>query len=180
MREKHGVRVCYAADEFYLAAGREIPPAEFYGDFDQLENGVGLIALLADEFDAALEDEPATSSSRKIVIATGVAAAPFITDMAGRAMGKFSGLDVRVFPIVNDFFGHDITVAGLVTGGDIVRQLDGLNDVEELLIPSAMLRHEGDLFLDGVSVEELEERLGVPVRVVDNDGYELLNAMLGR
>jgi NifB/MoaA-like Fe-S oxidoreductase len=100
--------------------------------------------------------------------------------MAERAVEKFPGLSVRVFAIANDFLGHDITVAGLVTGQDILRQLEQPQQYQELLIPAVMLRHEGDLFLDGMSLTELEQNLSVPVRTVANDGYELLDAMLGR
>jgi NifB/MoaA-like Fe-S oxidoreductase len=180
MQAAHDGRVCYAADEFYLAAGQPIPDAGYYGDFDQLENGVGLLALLMDEFASALENEEPTATQRSVALATGVGAAPFLREMAEQACQAFTGLDAQVFPIVNDFFGHDITVAGLVTGGDIVRQLEQPERFQELLIPSVMLRHEGDLFLDGMSLDELTEQLGIPVRVVANDGFELLDAMLNR
>lgn len=180
MLEKHGFRICYPADEFFLAAGRGIPPAEYYGDFDQLENGVGLWALLRWEFLEALKDVPECSVRRRVSIATGTAAAPLLRELAGAATARFPGLMLEVFPIVNRFFGESITVAGLVTGKDLLRQLAHRELSESLLFPSSMLRHEGDMFLDDVTVEELEDRLGVPMAPVPNDGGLLLDAMLGR
>ena len=175
----HGQRVCYAADEFYLAAERPVPAAEFYEEFAQLENGVGLLALLEDEFRQALELEAPRRVSRRVGIATGYAPQNLIRSLARQAMELFPGLEVSVFPIRNDFFGPDITVAGLVTGEDLTGQLKGRDPGDELLFPSVMLRHEGDLFLDGLSMAELAEALGLPVRPVNNDGFQLLEAMLG-
>ena len=177
--EKTGRRRVYAADEFYLIAGREMPEAAFYEDFALLENGVGLWALLKSEAADAVTDEPAPQSPRRVSLATGVSAAPLMRELVDMAAAKWHNLNGRVYPIVNDFFGHTINVAGLVTGGDLIRQLKDKPLGDELLIPSVMLRREGDLFLDDVSLDDVERELGVPLRPVPNDGYALMAALAG-
>ena len=174
MLERCGERVCYAADEFYLKAGLPIPDASFYGAFDQLENGVGLIANFREEFSFALEDFAGDEKKRSCTLVTGVAFAPFLEELLDALRRKCHNLTCNVAPIRNEFFGESINVAGLVTGQDILRQLEGAPLGERLLLPSTMLRHEGDVFLDDVSLEELGQRLGVPVTVVPDDGGELL------
>ncbi len=177
--EKYGSRRVYASDEFYLLAGREIPDAAFYGDFLQLENGVGLWALLKNEVDAALLDiDDIPETTRNISIATGVSAAPLIKEIAEKCKQRNKKLTCTVYPIINNFFGERITVSGLVTATDIVEQLGGKDLGEALLIPSAMLRSEGDMFLDSVTVDELSKRLNVKIIPVDNDGYSLVDAIL--
>lgn len=178
---EHGTRLCFAADEFYLKAGLPIRPASFYEDMDQLENGVGLVALLEDSFAAAVKanDRDRLEKPRRVSIATGVAACPLIDKLARTAQNSIAGLDCRVYPIINDFFGHLINVSGLVTGGDLIRQLEGKELGDELLIPSAMLNSEGGVFLDDVTVGEVERRLSVKVRAVANDGFDLFGAMTG-
>lgn len=178
--ERYGQRRIYAADEFYLLAGREIPDAEYYGDFLQLENGVGLWSLLRSEVSAALKDlgNP-HCRERKISMATGEAAYPLICSAARRCEKKMPGLSVSVYAVKNNFFGGKINVAGLVTAADITEQLKDAELGEELLIPSVMLRNEGDMFLDSVTLDELSARLGVKITPVSNDGYELVAAILG-
>lgn len=178
--QKYGQRICYAADEFYLKAQLPIPPAPFYGDFDQLENGVGLMASLKQEFLDALEDFVPPASSRKVTLATGVAAHPFLDTLLDELRQRCHNLTCNVVPIVNDFFGDTITVAGLVTGGDLLKQLRGRELGDALLLPDVMLRREGDIFLDDVSLEELSEALQIQIITVPNDGYALLDAVVGR
>ena len=178
--QKYGQRICYAADEFYLKAQLPIPPAPFYGDFDQLENGVGLMASLKQEFLDALEDFIPPASSRKVTLATGVAAHPFLDTLLDELRQRCHNLTCNVVPIVNDFFGDTITVAGLVTGGDLLKQLRGRELGDALLLPDVMLRREGDIFLDDVSLEELSEALQIQIITVPNDGYALLDAVVGR
>lgn len=178
--QKYGQRICYAADEFYLKAQLPIPPAPFYGDFDQLENGVGLMASLKQEFLDALEDFVPLASSRKVTLATGVAAHPFLDTLLDELRQRCHNLTCNVVPIVNDFFGDTITVAGLVTGGDLLKQLRGRELGDALLLPDVMLRREGDIFLDDVSLEELSEALQIQIITVPNDGYALLDAVVGR
>ena len=178
--KKFGERIVYAADEFYLCAGRTIPPSEFYGEFSQLENGVGLISNLSQEFHDAMQDFSCPGKARRVTVATGVAASKFIRGLLDELTIKCNNLTCNVVAVTNDFFGHNITVAGLVTGGDIIRQLRGADLGDALLIPSVMLRREGDVFLDDVSVGELSRALRVRVIPVKNDGYELLDAVIGR
>ena len=178
--QKYGQRICYAADEFYLKAQLPIPPAPFYGDFDQLENGVGLMASLKQEFLDALEDFVPPVSARKVTLATGVAAHPFLDTLLDELRQRCHNLTCNVVPIVNDFFGDTITVAGLVTGGDLLKQLQGRELGDALLLPDVMLRREGDIFLDDVSLEELSEALQIQIITVPNDGYALLDAVVGR
>ena len=178
--QKYGQRICYAADEFYLKAQLPIPPAPFYGDFDQLENGVGLMASLKQEFLDALEDFVPPASARKVTLAPGVAAHPFLDTLLDELRQRCHNLTCNVVPIVNDFFGDTITVAGLVTGGDLLKQLRGRELGDALLLPDVMLRREGDIFLDDVSLEELSEALQIQIITVPNDGYALLDAVVGR
>ena len=179
MLEKHGSRVIYIADEFYLKAEMPIPSYEEYEDFPQIENGVGLIASLRDEFCMALEDAEETAVKRKVSVATGKAAYSFMCELANAAMDKVKGLEIKVYEIENNFFGERITVTGLLCGCDLKTQLSGKELGEELLISRSMLRAEEEVFLDDVTVEELSMTLGVPIKAVYNDGYELLDAFLG-
>jgi len=179
MQRQHGQRICYASDEFYLLTGRTMPDASYYGAFDQLENGVGMSALLADEFIQALEDAPYIETPRKVSIATGAAAAPLIQNLIGRARDCLPNLKADVYPIVNHYFGQTITVAGLVTGTDLIAQLSGKELGDALLIPDSMLRHDGDLFLDDLSPEDVSSALGLPVIPVEVNGQALLDTLIG-
>ena len=176
--KENGYRRVFGSDEFYIMAGRSIPDSAFYEDFLQLENGVGLWALLRDEARLAIEAAPENIAKRRVSIATGVSAAKLIEEIIDLLCKKCHNLSGEVFAIKNNFFGEKITVAGLVTGGDILNQLKGKDLGDALLIPSSMLRHENDLFLDDMHIDELSGALGVPVIPVNNDGYELVEAIL--
>ncbi len=177
--EENGSRIVYAADEFYIKAGIPFLSDREYEDYAQLENGVGLVTSLETEFAYAVEDTDSDDRQRTVTIATGVSAAPILQNMLDANMKKWASVKYNVVPIINNFFGETITVAGLVTGGDLIAQLKGRHLGDELLIPRVMLRHEGDLFLDDTSLEDVERELSISVRVVSNDGYELLDAVLG-
>ncbi len=178
--EKYGNRRCFAADEFYLLAKREIPDYDFYGDFLQLDNGVGMWALLKRECFDALEDyEPKGEYKRHITLVTGVAAYPLIKEIAQKCEEKQKGLKADVKKITNNYFGKKITVAGLVTATDIQKQLLGKDLGEEMLIPKTMLRSEEDMFLDSITVENLSKELNVKITAVDSDGYSLISAIMG-
>lgn len=180
MFQKTGERVCYAADEFYLKAGLPIPDASFYGAFDQLENGVGLIANFQEEFADALEEFPGDDTPRSCTLVTGVSFAPFLDKLLDGLRGKCNNLQCKVIAIRNDFFGESINVAGLVTGGDILRQLQGVELGDRLILPDTMLRQGEAVFLDDVTLEELERELGVPVVVAPDNGGGLLNLITGK
>lgn len=175
---EHCSTMIWAADEFYLKAGRPLPHAGYYEDYPQLENGVGLVALLRDEFTDAMEDLEGDSIFRELSVATGVSASPIIAAMLDEAEKKWHNSTWHIHTIKNNFFGESITVAGLITGRDLIEQLKGKHLGSRLLIPSVMLRREGDLFLDSVSIDEVESELGVEVVTVPNDGYVLLEELL--
>lgn len=179
MLAKHGQRVFYASDEFYLKAERPLPDGEFYGDYGQLENGVGMLTLQREQFRDAIPLFEPDGRVRNFSIATGVAAAPFIQKLVDEAKETWHNLNGRVYPIVNDFFGHDITVAGLITGQDLIAQLKGKDLGDELLLPDVLLKFHEDVFLDDVTLDQVREALGVPITMVNSDGYELLRCMLG-
>ncbi len=178
--EEYGNRRCYASDEFYLLANRDMPSAEYYGEFLQLENGVGLWSLLLKEAtDAIAINDYKLIEKRKITLATGTDAYPLIVEIVDKAAKKWDNLECSVCAVRNDYFGHSITVAGLVTATDIEKQLMGKDLGEELLIPAVMLRSERDMFLDSVTVDQLSEKLGVKITAVEIDGYEMISRILG-
>ncbi|MBP3327607.1 MAG: DUF512 domain-containing protein [Clostridia bacterium] len=174
--------IAYASDEFYIKAGLQMPEASRYGDFDQLEDGVGLWTLLKDEFYEAVNgfDYDLNNQNRKVTIATGVAAYPLMCELACKAEEICQGLTVNVVEVENRLFGNKINVAGLICGEDYYYALKDLDLGEELLIPAVSLRHEGDMFIDDVTLDELSERLNIKITPVRNDGYELLSKIAGK
>lgn len=178
--QKHDVRLAYCSDEFYIDAGLPLPGEDYYDGYPQLDNGVGLITSMKGEFEAELDflDEYPREGVGELSVATGAAAFSFISGLASALERRVDGLCIHVYKIENDYFGHTVTVAGLVTGGDILAQLRGKPLGERLIIPSVMLRSEGDLFLDGMSFEELSDGLGVPVCVSDTGGADFIRAVL--
>ena len=173
-----GTRFVYPADEFYVKAGVPIPPEEFYEDYPQLENGVGLLRLLRTEFEEALPDIN-RASEKPFSIATGLAAFDWISGLVETAKEKFPQITAHVYGITNEFFGDTVDVTGLITGRDLIRQLTGRPLGERLLIARNMLRHGETVFLDDITVEGLEHALGVPVRIVEQDGADLARAICG-
>ncbi len=176
----YGRRGCYPSDEFYVLAGRPIPNEEFYDGYPQIENGVGLLRSLQKELEDVLTDENGDTVSRDVGIITGVLPADYMRELMGKIQSKFNGLRFEIYPIINHFFGDKITVSGLVTGTDIVKQLRGLELPSRLLIPSSMLRAEQDLFLDSMSLDEVSAALNRPIFTSMNDGADLLDKVLGR
>ncbi len=173
-----GSRIFWCGDELYLKAGLSLPPDEFYEDYTQLENGIGMLRLLETEFRSALrlsEDPGAQHCS----IATGTAAAPYLAELAARAEARYPQVKIHVYPIVNDFFGHQITVAGLVTGGDLIRQLQGKDLGHRLLVSQNMLRRQELDFLDDVTLHQAEDSLGVSIWPTESDGFALWDAICG-
>ena len=180
-REKSGSTFAWCSDEFYLLAGRDLPEKDYYEDMNQLENGVGMLRLLMSQAELALEDVPGDLAPQPCTIATGLAAAPFIREILERAQAACPALRGEVRPIRNDFFGETITVSGLVTGGDLIAQLKGTDLGQRLLIPSNMLRAGERVFLDDVTVDQVEQALGVPARIVEaEDGFALADVLLER
>lgn len=177
--EKFGTRTVFPSDEFYLIAERELPPMEAYEDFSQYENGVGMLRSLIDEFHKALDMAEWEGGKRHVSIATGYS--PFFTicSLAKKAEEKFPDLRCDVYRIRNDFFGETITVTGLITAQDLIAQLKGKELGDELLISSAMLRRDSDVFLDDLTVSDVEKELNVKLTSTNSDGYELLDAIMG-
>lgn len=177
--EKFGTRTVFPSDEFFLIAQRELPPMEYYEDFPQYENGVGMLRSLIDEFEKALETAEWEGGKRHVSIATGYSPYEVIKGLAGKAEKYFPLLKCDVYRIRNDFFGETITVTGLITGQDLISQLKGKSMGDNLLISMSMLRRDSTEFLDDLTVEEVEKEIGVKIRPVLNDGYELLDAIMG-
>ncbi|MBQ5841106.1 MAG: DUF512 domain-containing protein [Clostridia bacterium] len=178
MVEKGYPRTFYPADEWFIRAGQPIPDGDFYDGYPQLENGVGMLALLREDFRQALADNTAPARKERLVIATGTAAAPYLRELVEEAKAVLPALEAKVVAVKNDFFGETITVSGLLTGGDILRQMKAV-PMDRLLLPSNTLRQQGDLFLDDMSREELSEALGVPVDfITETDGTALLEALV--
>lgn len=176
-----GERVFFVSDEMYVKGKVPLPPYEKWGDFSQIENGVGMLASFEHELGVALSmltDED-RAKKRSVSIATGEAAYEFICDQVRRVSEKLPGLMVYVYSVKNEFFGGHVTVTGLLTATDIAAQLEGEALGEELILSSSTLRAEGDMFLDSKTPAELESALGVPIRFNDNDGAEFLWALLG-
>ena len=175
--ETTGAHFVYCSDEMYVCAEREIPSYEYYGDFEQLENGVGLVADMRYQFDLALRDATA-AKKESFTVVTGVAATPFVQQVIDKAKSLFPDLKANVVTVVNKFFGETVTVAGLVVGCDIVDTLKNRDDVGDvLLLPRVMLREIEDVFLDGMTLDELKKAVGKKI-IITADGYEFCQAIL--
>ena len=172
-------RIFYCADEMYIIAGLKLPPHAHYEDYPQLENGVGMMRLFMTEFKkAAATSKALTPSDAPFSIATGTAAARYLTNLLKIAKTKCDKISGNVYAIENNFFGHSVNVSGLITGQDITAQLKNRDLGTRLLIPINMLRRGEDVFLDGTTVAELSETLGVPVKIIPQNGAALLHAIL--
>jgi putative radical SAM enzyme (TIGR03279 family) len=180
-------RLVYLADEFYIKAGVDLPAYEEYEDFPQIENGVGLMSMFIREFRTytgkhgkKLDNHCARlMPGRRVSIATGMCAYPFIKQMAQELEKRYNNLKVEVYPIKNDFFGENVTVTGLLTGCDIASQLEGRELGSELLLSRSMLKSGEELFLDDYTVEGLCSKLGTKITIVENDGEDFAKKLLG-
>ncbi|MDK2800671.1 MAG: hypothetical protein PWP27_714 [Clostridiales bacterium] len=181
--KKYGSRIVFLADEFYILGEKTIPPYSHYEGFPQIENGVGLIASMQQEFNEEIEkiskNDFLQIKNKSVSIATGVSAKLFIYSLCNKLQSKAPGLDIKVYAIKNKFFGENVTVAGLVTGQDIINQLKGKDLGTELLIPVIMLRKDRDIFLDDLSIGDVERELGIKVTVVENNGFDFIDKVLG-
>ena len=175
---KLGTRFVFASDEFYAITNRELPNYEEYEGFPQLENGVGLMKSFEDEIIKELNKiEKPISCDKKYIIATGTLAYKFIVGIKERIVEKFNGLDLKVIPIVNNFFGETITVSGLITGQDLISQLMRYNDVDGIIIPRSMMKRDEEIFLDNLTLEEVSRELNIPVIASKVDGRNLIDIM---
>lgn len=185
--QKYGNHFIHASDEWYILAGEELPQEENYDGYLQLENGVGMMRLLLNEFEEAVKElqekisaDALDFSSREISMATARLAYPFIRDMAARMMEMVPGLMIHVYEITNNFFGEMITVSGLLTGQDLIAQLTGKKLGEALYLPQNVLRSGEEVFLDDVTVTEMEKALQVKVDIIKSSGRDFVNAVLDR
>lgn len=177
--KKHGRRIFFPGDEFYLLAEREIPSPEFYEDFSALEDGIGMIAYLTDDVGWKLEELDADESlCHKVTIACGEGVLPYMKRIMSMINEKFPNITINTRAIKNNFFGGGVNVSGLVTGGDLIDQLRGDDLGDRLIITSSMLRFENDLFLDDVSTDDVERDLGVTLVPVNNNGNDLVEAVI--
>lgn len=177
--KKHGRRIFFPGDEFYLLAEREIPSPEFYEDFSALEDGIGMIAYLTDDVGWKLEELDVDESlCHKVTIACGEGVFPYMKRIMSMINEKFPNITINTRAIKNNFFGGGVNVSGLVTGGDLIDQLRGDDLGDRLIITSSMLRFENDLFLDDVSTDDVERELGVTLVPVNNNGNDLVEAVI--
>ena len=177
---RFGTRRFFCADELFLRAGMELPQEDYYEGYRQLENGVGMLRSLEQDFLSAMRMEEHGEAPSPFTIATGTAAAPFMTYLLEQARAYFPALRGQVIAVENDFFGHTIDVAGLLTGQDLSAQLRRVPELGRVLLPLHMLRHGENVFLDDYTVERLSAELNCPVQIVGIDGGDLLDAMLER
>lgn len=177
--EEYGTHFIHASDEWYLLAGYEMPEEERYDGYLQLENGVGMLRLLMEEFQEALDAIPGDGRKRHVTIATGRSAAGYIRRLAGKFCEKFEHVTVDVYEIVNYFFGERITVSGLMTGQDIIGQLKDKPLGEELLLPVNVLRSGEQTLLDDLTVQDIEKALQIPISIVQSNGQDLVCKLLG-
>ena len=183
MYENHGTHFIHASDEWYLLAEESLPDEENYDGYLQLENGVGMLTLLKNEFHEALEEVLADSTcnrdkQEKVTLVTGRLAYPAIKDMADEMMKHFTQMEIEVVAITNEFFGEMITVSGLLTGQDIINQLKGKDLGSRVLLPQNVLRSGENYFLDDITVPQLEETLQVKADIVKSSGQDIVHAIL--
>lgn len=177
--EKHGTHFVQASDEWYINAGRDFPEADRYDGFIQLENGVGMVRLLMDEFDEEWSSIEGDDREYEVSMVTGVLVYDSIKLLADRIPEKFPNVKVHLYKIINDFFGHRITVTGLLTGGDIRKQLTGKPLGQRLILPSNTLMADEPKFLDDVTLAELTDALQVDVCIVESSGADFIHAVIG-
>jgi putative radical SAM enzyme (TIGR03279 family) len=180
-KEKYGRRIVYGADEFYIKAGRKIPDPDYYEGYPALENGVGLISLLKEEVELALEDRVGdTALNHTVSVACGECTHSHLVEILSKINTKYPEIKINVYKIKNNFFGGGIDVTGLVTGQDLIAQLKDKDLGSKLIVPSCMLRFEGDIFLDDVSLEDVEKELNINVKVSDNSGEMLVSEIIDK
>ncbi len=183
---EYGLHFIHASDEWYILAQREMPKEERYDGYLQLENGVGMLRLMMEEFREGMEELadqrqlPDESVEDEISMATGLLAYPYIEKMARTMEENFPNLKIHVYPIVNEFFGERITVSGLLTGQDIEKQLKGKTLGNRLLLPQNVLRSGEEVFLDDFTKTDLEKSLQVPINIVKSSGCDFINSILGK
>ena len=176
--EEYGLHFIHGGDEWYILAEREMPEEERYDGYLQLENGVGMLRLLMNEFEEAYGEIEGDERQIEVSMATGFLAYPYLKKMIEKLKEKFPNVTVHLYPIRNDFFGEKITVAGLITGQDLIAQLNGQKLGERLLLPCNMLRSGEEVFLDDVTLSELKDSLQIQVDIVKSSGWDFIEAII--
>ncbi len=174
----YGTRLIHAEDEWYINAGLPIPEAEAYEGYPQIENGVGMVRSFQDEFEEYFAELTGDDRRKELSMVTGVLATPYMEQMLGRLKCKFPNINVRLYTIKNEFFGENITVAGLITAGDIINQLKGKELGEYLMLPDVMLRNGETVLLDNLTVEDIENTLQTSIRIVQSDGKSFIDTII--
>ncbi|CFX21161.1 Aldolase-type TIM barrel [Syntrophomonas zehnderi OL-4] len=178
-RRQTGQGFVYLADEFYLRAQMDLPPDEYYDDYCQLENGIGLSRLLLEEFEQIIPSLPSAIEKREVIIITGLSAAPVLELIQAR-LSTISGLNLKLLPVENRFFGGAISVAGLLTGRDIIDALGQTYKGNVVLIPEVLLRDGQETLLDDITIQDIRESSRAKIDVVDGTAEDLINKILGR
>ena len=176
--EEYGLHFIHGGDEWYILAEREMPEEERYDGYLQLENGVGMLRLLMNEFEEAYGEIEGDERQIEVSMATGFLAYPYLKKMIEKLKEKFPNVTVHLYPIRNDFFGEKITVAGLITGQDLIAQLNGQKLGERLLLPCNMLRSGEEVFLDDVTLSDLKDSLQIQVDIVKSSGWDFIEAIM--
>ena len=176
--QEYGIHFIHAGDEWYLLAEEDVPEEERYDGYLQLENGVGMLRLLFNEFAEGYDALTGDDRRDELSIATGKLAYPYLCKMAEKITEKFPGVRIHVYCIRNDFFGERITVSGLITGQDLMAQLKERELGRRLLIPCNMLKTDEDVFLDDFTVEQVSGALQVPIDIVKSSGQDLIDSIL--
>lgn len=179
--QQHGSHFIHASDEFYILAGRPMPETDRYDGFPQLENGVGMLRLFDTEVDDELKRlnrKPPAEIPEELSIATGMLAYPYLQEQADKIMARYPFKKVRIYPVINNFFGESITVAGLLTGQDIIAQLKDQELGGRLLLPACMFKSGEDVFLDDITKEAVQKTLQVPVNIVKSSGQDFVRTIL--
>ena len=177
---EYGMHFIHASDEWYILAGRELPEESRYDGYLQLDNGVGMIRLLMNEFEEALEELDGDDRVVEVSMATGVLAYDYLKMLVDKLTDKFPNVKVHLYKIINHFFGENITVAGLITGQDLLAQLKGQELGNCLLLPCNMLRSGEDVLLDDVTLSDIKESLQVEVDIVKSSGQDFIKAIIER
>ena len=178
-REKYGFNLVYLADEFYVKAEREIPEFKDYDDFPQLGDGIGMLAYFKKNFDSYLKRFKPKKVNKVVSIASGKIVYNFMRTRMDELEKKFEGLKINLYPIENTFFGPEITVTGLITGGDLITQLKDKELGEYLILCGDMLKDDADIFLDDVTLEEVKEKLNIEIKVNNDGGIGIIKDILG-
>lgn len=177
--ENYGTRFVYASDEWYLTADLPVPEEKDYEGYLQIENGVGMLRSFINEFKEKFQSlEKNSLLNRNLSMATGVLAASTIEKLTKKLNEKYPNVHIHVYTIKNDFFGKDITVAGLLTGQDIINQLKDKNLGDGLFLPDVLLKHGEDILLDDLTIHDIEKALQTKITIVSSDGESFINSII--